>query len=334
MTTLPSYSTGMMEPTTATFFDLVRDRMPRVEARMRQTPGEHHPELSTAIDHLLSSGGKRIRPTLVLLACNLLRAPEKRAVILAAAIEMLHTATLVHDDLIDGSMVRRGIPTLNAEWTPGATVLTGDYIFARAALLAAQTGSLAVMEAFARTLMTIVNGEITQLFRSESGDRRADYLARIYAKTASLFELAAEGSALLSRSEASTTESMRDFGYDVGIAFQIVDDVLDFVGEQEKVGKPVANDLRQGLITLPTLYYFESFPDDPTLGQLLAGRQPAEPEMDRLIDAIRTSGAIERSLEDAQRYAESARENLGRVPGGPERQALQDLANYVVERPL
>ena len=147
-----------MEPITTTFFDLVRDQMPLVEARMRASPDRHHPQLGQAIDQLLASGGKRIRPTLTLLTARLLGTDEDKAIGLAAAIEMLHTATLVHDDLIDGSLLRRGLPTLNANLTPGATVLTGDYIFARAAYLAAGIGSLPLMEHFARTLMVIVNG--------------------------------------------------------------------------------------------------------------------------------------------------------------------------------
>ena len=146
------------------FMDLVIDQIPKVENRMRKSVNDHNPELKNAIDHLLSSGGKRIRPTVTLLTGGMLGADQEICIILAAAIEMLHTAILVHDDLIDGALLRRGISTLNARWSPAATVLTGDYLFARAAKLAAETGSIEVMQLFADTLATIVNGEINQMF--------------------------------------------------------------------------------------------------------------------------------------------------------------------------
>jgi geranylgeranyl pyrophosphate synthase len=254
-----------------------------------------------------------------------------RTVTLAAAIEMLHTATLVHDDLIDGSLLRRGLPTLNARWGPGATVLTGDYVFARAAQLAAQTGSLPLMEIFARTLMTIVNGEITQLFHTRQGESREDYFNRIYAKTASLFELSTEAAALLSAVGPEAVAAMKDYGYHIGIAFQIVDDLLDFVGDQDQVGKPLASDLRQGIVTLPTLYYLQQNQDDPDLTAVLEGRVAEEP-LRRLVESIRRSGAIERSLEDAREFASIGEANLAGMPDGPERAALYELARYVVER--
>jgi len=320
-----------MASTTATFFDLVRSQLPAVEDRMRAGAGDHHPNLDAAIGQLLSSGGKRIRPTLTLLTGAMLGADPARAVTLAAAIEMLHTATLVHDDLIDGSILRRGLPTLNSRWSPGATVLTGDYVFARAAQLAAQTGSLPLMEIFSRTLMTIVNGEITQLFHAHQVDTREDYFNRIYAKTASLFELSTEAAALLSGSPQGIVAAMKDYGYHIGIAFQIVDDLLDFVGDEEQVGKPLATDLRQGIVTLPTLYYLQSEADDSDLALVLAG-DGTEEALRRLVEAIRRSGAIERSLEEARDFASIGEANLAGMPEGSERTALYELARYVVER--
>ncbi len=298
---------------------------------MRAGAGNHHPNLNEAIEQLLSSGGKRIRPTLTLLTAGMLGADPARAVTLAAAIEMLHTATLVHDDLIDGSILRRGLPTLNSRWGAGATVLTGDYVFARAAQLAAQTGSLPLMEIFARTLMTIVNGEITQLFHAHQGETREDYFNRIYAKTASLFELSTEAAALLGDSPPGTVAAMKDYGYHIGIAFQIIDDLLDFVGDEEQVGKPIASDLRQGIVTLPTLYYMQARRDDPDLALVLEGRATEE-ALRRLVDAIRRSGAIERSIEEARDFASIGEANLAGMPEGSERTALYELARYVVER--
>jgi geranylgeranyl pyrophosphate synthase len=316
----------------ATFFELVRAPMAEVEARMRNSPGRYHPELDSAIDHLLSSGGKRLRPTLVLLMAGLLKADTEAAITLAAAVEMLHTATLVHDDLIDGSLLRRGTPTLNAHWTPGATVLTGDYVFARAAHLAAKTGSLALMERFAQTLMVIVNGEINQLFRRPTNDLRQAYFDRIYAKTASLFELAAEGAAMLSGRGPDVVTTARNVGYQIGVAFQIVDDVLDFTGNEEEVGKPVASDLRQGLITLPTLCFLERHPQDPRAKDLRSGRAPDGRLIEDLILSIRSSGAVDQAVEEARGFASAGQQSLTLLPTGPEREALHALTGYIVER--
>jgi geranylgeranyl pyrophosphate synthase len=241
----------------------------------------------------------------------------------AAAIEMLHTATLVHDDLIDGALLRRGIPTLNARWSAGATVLTGDYIFARAAYLAAQTGSLDLMESFARTLMTIVNGEITQLFELEPSDLQRSYYDRIYAKTASLFEVSTEGVALIGDCDENTIETMRNFGYNIGLAFQIVDDVLDYTGDQDSVGKPVGSDLRQGLLTLPTLLYLEQIEDGNNLARSIREQQVEDHELEELVEAVRTSSAIDLSLHEAEGYTQRGEELLSQMPDTPERDALE-----------
>jgi len=321
-----------MKAQTATFLDIARPLLDEVEACMRSEPAELHPALFEAIDHLLNSGGKRIRPTMVILVGNMLGADVDRVITHAAAIEMLHTATLVHDDLIDGSFLRRGIPTLNAQWSPGATVLTGDYLFARAARLAAETGNLTLMESFARTLMTIVNGEITQLFDQETDDYLQSYYDRIYAKTASLFEVASEGAALLANSGPDTLEAMRSFGYHLGLAFQIVDDVLDFTADQHDLGKPVANDLRQGLITLPTILHLEDHPEDAAWLNPLSRQEAGDQVLEELILKIRGSGAIERSIDQAQQYVEQGEEQLRNMPSVPERDALYELAHYVVAR--
>jgi geranylgeranyl pyrophosphate synthase len=321
-----------MEPTTTTFFDLVRDRIPLVEARMRSSPDRHHPQLARAIDQLLASGGKRLRPTLTLLTARMLGTDEDKAIGLAAAIEMLHTATLVHDDLIDGSMLRRGLPTLNANLTPGGTVLTGDYIFARAAHLAAGIGSLPLMEHFARTLMTIVNGELIQLFREESGDPRQDYFDRIYSKTASLFELATMGAALLRQANQEIVESMRRFGYQVGIAFQIVDDVLDFAGDEARMGKPLGSDLRNGVLTLPALLYLEGHPNGRALGSAIRAGNLSPAELDELVAAIRASDAVERALSEARNAIAAGETQLEGMADGPERAALAQLGKYVTDR--
>jgi len=318
--------------TQTNFFVPIQEYLDLVEYKMRAQSDGHHSALGAALDHLLSSGGKRVRPAVALLAGNMLGADPDRLVTLGAAIELLHTATLVHDDLIDGALLRRGIATLNAQWSPAATVLTGDFVFAQAAKLAAETNSIPVMRLFAETLAIIVSGELTQMFTSRGVVSKEDYYKRIYAKTASMFELAAAASAMLSPVTDKVVTKMRRFGYQIGMAFQIVDDVLDFTGEQTTMGKPVASDLRQGLITLPALYFLELYPEDEEMAAIFEGRFYNDERMDRLVNAIRVSGAIEMSIDEARQYMECSLETLDDQPDTLEKQALVDLARYIVYR--
>ncbi len=301
---------------------------------MRAQARESHPDLRAALEHLLSSGGKRVRPTIVLLIGNMLGGQEERLITVGAAIEMLHTATLVHDDLIDGSLLRRGIPTLNARWSPAATVLTGDFLFARAAKLAAEADHLPLMDYFARTLATIVNGELTQLFTSRGLISRENYYQRIYAKTASLFEMSARAAALVSPVDERIVEAMREFGYEIGMAFQIVDDILDFTGDPTAVGKPLGSDLLQGLVTLPAIYFSEDYPEDPDVLLLSEGGWSNQERMERLVHAIRQSDAIRRALREAETFVEHALEKLAPFHPSIERTALEELTRYIVDRKI
>lgn len=301
---------------------------------MRAQADDHHPELRAALEHLLSSGGKRIRPAMGLLIGRMLGGDTDLMIKMAAAVELLHTATLVHDDLIDGALLRRGIPTLNSRCSSAATVLTGDFIFARAARLAAETDHLSLMRFFAETLATIANGEITQFFSSRVLIGREDYYNRIYAKTASLFEMTARAAAMLSPVNDATVEAMRNYGYQVGMAFQIVDDILDFTGEQARMGKPVGSDLLHGLVTLPTLYYIESHPDDPDIRLLAKDDHDKEKRMVQLVEAIRASQAIPQSMHEAKQYVERALQLLSSHHPGKNHSALEDLAKYIVDRQM
>lgn len=319
--------------TTTSFFIPVQEEIHQVESLMQLQAEGHHADLQAALKHLLASGGKRIRPTVTLLVGKMLGAPQEKLITLAAAIELLHTATLVHDDLIDGSLLRRGIPTLNSQWSPGATVLTGDFLFARAAKLAADTESIPVMSLFSKTLSVIVNGEITQLFSSRCQADREGYYQRIYAKTASLFETSAACAALISPVPEEVTHTIRSYGFNIGMAFQIMDDVLDFISDPSKLGKPVGSDLRQGLITLPTLYYIEEHQDDELVQQILEGNCPHyEEDIKALVERIRNSHAIEKSIAEAEHYSNNAFDCLQKLPLCPERNHLEDLTLYITRR--
>ncbi|MGE5250518.1 MAG: polyprenyl synthetase family protein [Bacteroidota bacterium] len=314
------------------FLSPVQEQVKLIEERMRAQAEESHPDLRAALEHLLAAGGKRVRPTMCMLIGNALGADPDRLVTLGAALELLHTATLVHDDLIDGALLRRGMPTLNARWSPPATVLTGDFLFARAAKLAAEVNHLPLMKFFSETLAIIVNGELTQMFTSRGVISRENYDKRIYAKTASLFEMTGRAAAIISPVDEGMVEEMRDFGYQIGMAFQIVDDVLDFTGEQTAVGKPLGSDLLNGLVTLPAICYADAHPDDPDILSLPQGGWTNAENMGRLIEKIRRSRATEQAMREASRFVDRALARLDQFPPGTERDALEGLAKYIVGR--
>ena len=321
---------------TIAIFDLVKDDLRRVETRLHDVPLQSDPDLelvTEAIGHLLDAGGKRIRPALTLLTGRLYPCDPDKIVSMAAAVEMLHTATLVHDDVVDGSLLRRGSPTLNAHWSPGATILTGDYMFARAADLAAQTGNVRVMQVFARTLMAIVSGELRQLFGDATRRQtREDYFKRIYAKTASLFELATEAAGVLIGAAENEILALRQYGHDLGIAFQIMDDVLDFSGDESQVGKPVANDLRQGIVTLPVIDYLDAHPRDKRVDELLRSGQHGDELVLPIVGDVQASGAVDRAVGAARDYVRTAQQRLLQLPDSEARQSMLAVADYVVAR--
>lgn len=318
-----------------TFFNIAQDDLKQVDALIRAQAEGHHPDLGSALDLLLSAGGKRVRPILTIVSGRMLGAPSRQVNTLAAAIELLHTATLVHDDLIDGALLRRGAATLNSQWSPGATVLTGDFLFASAAKLAADTECVPVIKLFSKTLTVIVNGEITQLFDRQDPLNLDGYFKRIYAKTASLFETCTTSAALINNSDEDTTNCLARFGREIGLAFQIVDDILDFTADQSTLGKPVGNDLRQGVITLPTILYCQSLPDHPCVQFMASGGRPEHhPELDALIEKIRTSDVIAEAFQVAQEHVDRGLDIIRSFPDGENRSALEEMAEFLVERKI
>jgi geranylgeranyl pyrophosphate synthase len=311
-------------------FAPVQAELATVEAHLRQVVAGQHAVLTAATERLLNAGGKRIRPALALLAAKVVGAERRASVALAAAVEMLHTATLVHDDLIDGSLRRRGVATLNAGWSPHAVVLAGDYLFARAAVFAAQTGCPPAIERFADTLMAIVNGEIGQHIDRRVG--RAAYFERIHAKTAALFALATEAAAILGGCNEADVRALAAFGGDLGIAYQIVDDILDIVGDPAEMGKPRGSDLRQGLFTLPVLLYLETHPDDVDLKTLLDGNEIDGHRIRRVLTAVCESGAVDRARQEAAAYAERARLALSRFCDSEYLKSMAAISYHAVER--
>lgn len=314
---------------------IIQQGLDAVEKLMLSQAEDYHPDLKAALSVILTSGGKRIRPTLILLIGSMLNAQNELIIPLATSIELLHTATLVHDDLIDGSLLRRGKPTLNSKWSPAATVLTGDFIFASAANMATRTNSLEVMGIFSRTLMTIVNGEVNQLFTSHCSTDINDYYRRIYAKTASLFETSTHTAAIVSKVDEHQVELLRKFGYEIGMAFQIVDDILDYTGDQSTVGKPVGGDLRQGLITLPMIHYIEDHPRSPEIISLLHGQCIQDEDvLQRLVEAVAHSDSLMKAEMEASDFVNRAEKYLLEFHQCPERDSLLEITRYIVDRKM
>lgn len=311
----------------------IQNGIDAVEKLMLSQAENYHPDLSKVLSLLLSSGGKRIRPRIILLIGSMFNAPKENLIRLAASIELLHTATLVHDDLIDEALFRRGVPTLNSKWSPAATVLTGDFVFASAAHLASLTNSIEVMSLFSKTLQTIVNGEVNQLFSSRCNRSKDDYYRRIYAKTASLFETSTHTAGIISQVSNQQVELLRKFGYEIGMAFQIIDDILDYRGEQSIIGKPVGGDLQQGLFTLPFFYYTEMNEGDSEIENLLNGNCPFDEEtVQKIVTKISSSKAIDKSYNEAVQFCERAELCLRQLPQSPECNELSQITSYIVER--
>ncbi|MEA3337513.1 MAG: polyprenyl synthetase family protein [Chloroflexota bacterium] len=314
---------------------LVSDDLARVEVKMLATDEVFRP-LASAVNLLLDSGGKRIRPALAVMTSRLYANVDNEKVIcLAAALEMLHSATLVHDDVIDGALVRRGSPTLNASWTLGATILAGDFVFARAASLASDTDSVRVMKIFSQTLLTICEGEIRQLYAiGDWNQPKAAYYERIYGKTAALFAAATESAAVLVSAPEEEISALREFGYNIGMAFQIMDDLLDFVGDQQVIGKPVGNDLRQGTVTLPVFHFLQVHPEAIEIIEATSNGHSSTDSLTQLIADIGDSSAIEATRQEAVDFVEKAKTILAQWPDGPYRSAMLQLSDYVVARSL
>lgn len=332
----------------------VHAALQQVEDKMKAVDSGVFAPLANAFIELIGQGGKRLRPALALLAAGLQNDPtapnggvpsaghNEQLIALAAAVEMLHTATLVHDDVIDGALLRRGAPTLNATWSPGATVLAGNYMFARSAQFAAETGSVRVIALFSDTLRVIVDGEMRQLSdRNDFDQEWKAYYQRIYAKTASLYSAATEAAAVLAGLPEEQIQDLKSFGYQFGMAFQIVDDILDFVSNNTTLGKPAGSDLRQGTLTLPFLYYLHNLSQPEQLvARLLQARESAAAGNPRIllgtvheiVQAVRASGSIEAAREEALGFLDRAVQNLASFNDSLCKTSLLGLCAFVVQR--
>ena len=310
----------------------VQEDLRLVEQTLDGLKDVEYPWLAEMMDHVLSAGGKRLRPALALLGGNFYNYDLEQLVPLAASVELLHTATLVHDDVIDNSATRRGRPTANSLFQNSVSVMLGDYMFAHAAELVARTGNIRVIRLFAETLMVMAKGELGQdMAAYDYSQTVRNYFQRIGGKTASLFATACEGGAIISGVPEDGIEALRVYGRNLGMAFQIVDDVLDFRGDEEEMGKPVGSDLMQGTLTLPSLLAMERYPKENPIKKLFSARRRHD-HLGDAVQMVRQCGVLEESLGIARDFVAKAQEALSALPDLPARATLAELADYVLER--
>ena len=284
------------------------------------------------VSHVVEGGGKLVRPTITLLAGALHQGEEERIVKMATAVELLHIASLIHDDTVDHSEKRRGRATVSRLWGDDMAVLLGDYVFAASATFVCDTGNIRVVRRFAETIMELARGELTErVSKHDWSQTSADYERRIYDKTASLICTAAESGGVLSGASEEETQALRSFGYNVGMAFQIVDDVLDFTSSEEELGKPVGNDLLQGTLTLPALLFAGSHPDEAVVRRLRDGSRD-ENDLTTMVEFIRNSSAIDETMAQLEGYRNSARAAVATLPDARARQSLDALVDYLAQR--
>jgi octaprenyl-diphosphate synthase len=284
--------------------------------------------------HLIDSGGKRLRPMLTLAAAKLGGYAGDKHVNLAAAVEFIHTATLLHDDVVDASTLRRGKVAANLVWGNKATVLVGDFLFSRAFEMMVDTGSLRVLDILSTASAIIAEGEVMQL-KSESnlGTTEDHYLKVVNAKTAALFAAAAESGATLCDKGAEFVAALRAYGENLGIAFQLVDDALDYSGRQALMGKAVGDDFREAKVTLPVILAYASADKQAQAfwKRVIEGTQ-TESDLERAITYVEETGAIQETMNRARHYADRAAAALAPLPQSEICSALSDIADFCVER--
>ena len=316
----------------AALYGPVTADLPMVDAMLTELQHVEFPWLRQMLEATLGGGGKRIRPAIALLAGRLGMYDLDKLVPLAASVELLHTATLIHDDVIDAATERRGRPTAAALFNNASSVMLGDYMFAHAAEFVARTGNIRVIRNFADTLRVMANGELVQdMSAFEYSEDVQRYLDRIAGKTASLFATAAEGGAIVSGAPEALVAPMRRFGQQLGMAFQIVDDILDFTATSEELGKPSGSDLLAGTVTLPTLLYMARSPEDNPVKRAFEGTR-RRANLQRAITEIRASDLLDESFVTARRFADAARAALTDLPAGETLEALDGLVDYVIAR--
>lgn len=289
--------------------------------------------IKEVIEYVLSCGGKRVRPLVLLLSARALAHSGNKHIDLAAVIELVHTATLLHDDVVDSSTLRRGHKTAHTIWGSNTSVLVGDFLYSRAFQIVVGLRHATILDIFAKSTHYIAEGEILQLINCKNPDTTEDfYYDIIKRKTAKLFEVAAELGAILSTDNNSHIAAMRDFGMHIGLAYQLIDDAMDYNQPAEETGKNVGQDLADGKTTLPLIHAMRKSKPAELALMREAIKTGSSEQLEKILEIIESTDAIKYTADTARRHAETAKQALSHIAPSPYRNALTELSDFIVER--
>jgi geranylgeranyl pyrophosphate synthase len=325
--------------TTATLSRLfagIQDDLEKVDATFQERATSGLDILHSASMHALASPGKRLRTAITLLTGKLHTYHFDKLLPLSVAFEMTHLATLIHDDIVDEAATRRGSPTVNALWGDKIAILLGDYYFAKTAGLIADIKDHRIDRLFSDTVATVCEGTIMEMMTARNIDLTIEsYYEKIQRKTACLIAACSKGGAILSEASDEAIDLLYEYGLNLGIAFQIIDDILDYTEDQSTIGKPAGNDLRQGMVTLPLIYALQDQPHNgryQQISRILNGEARDEEEILSVVTWVSEGYGVKRSLMDAYTYGNKAREALYHFPASPDRDVLDGLIDFVISR--
>lgn len=312
---------------------VVADEFKSVDQLIHQQLNSRVPLVEKIAEYIINSGGKRVRPLLVLLSSKALGHCDEKAIKLAAIIEFLHTATLLHDDVVDTSDLRRGKPTANAAFGNAPSVLVGDFLYSRAFQMMVELGSIDIMDIVSNATCVIAEGEVLQLTNVKNpGTTEEQYFDVIYGKTAMLFEASGHGAAILADANTEQKRALRCFGKELGMAFQLIDDVLDYEGDADQLGKNVGDDLAEGKPTLPLIHAMREGNEEDRKLVKKAIRQGGLDQMEPILDIVQRTGSIDYTRRAANEAADRALTALNHLPDSEAKQALIGLMNIAVSR--
>lgn len=304
----------------------------RIEAFVADALQSEGPLTGEVAVHLLAAGGKRVRPAMVMLAGLAAGARREKLIPVAAAVEIIHMATLVHDDIVDGSKLRRGLPSVHAKWGEASAVLIGDFLFARGFTILGRTGDNRVVRVMSDVVSRMCAGEMQELADQWRPLDEAAYLDRIDAKTAYFIAECCRLGAIVAGAPAAVEEALAGYGSAVGLSFQITDDVLDLQGDAATLGKPEGADLRAGVVTLPVIHAIQNAPEGEELAALLAEHRIDDQDIERVRTITARAGSIAYTRARSAEFARLAQEHLAALPRGAARDTLAALAGYLVDR--
>ncbi len=313
----------------------IRAEINQVEAYLQSIGQSPNPLISEVNSYLFQKGGKRLRPALLILCSKLAGYQGSEHIFWSSLIEVIHTASLVHDDIIDNSPFRRGQDTVHAKWGPNITVLLGDFLYIRSIALALKKKNYQIIDIIAEATSQMIEGELLEYYMSGKPDvTEALYLELLEKKTASLFSASCQIGSVLADPSPVLAEELKAFGRHLGLSFQIIDDLLDFTGDEATMGKPILSDLREGRITLPLIYTLNqaSSEDRAELARIIQNRNREKDFVSKVLALVNANGALDYARAEAASYSRKAKDILGQFPRSDYREALALVADFVLQR--